>query len=58
MAQALYKHCFSFDLLSLFQDLLVAPEEDIGMLQILQALVLPLVVVRHRQIKPLLSLHC
>ena len=57
MEQAPYEHGFSFDLLSLFQDQLVVLKVDIGRLQIAQALVVPLVVVRHRQIKALLCRH-
>ena len=45
MAQAPLEHGFSFDLLSLFQDLLIAPEVDIGGRQVSEALVLALVVV-------------
>ena len=39
------EHGFAFDLLSLFQDLLIAPEVDIGGRQVADALVLALVVV-------------
>ena len=45
MAQAPLEHGFSFDLLSLFQDLLIAPEVDIGGRQVSEALVVALVVV-------------
>ncbi len=45
MAQALLDHGFSFDLLSLFQDLLNASEVDIGWRQVPKALVVALVVV-------------
>ena len=45
MAQAPLEHGFAFDLLSLFQDLLIAPEVDIGGRQVAEALVVALVVV-------------
>ena len=45
MAQSPLEHGFSFNLLSLFQDLLIAPEVDICGRQIAEALVLALVVV-------------
>ena len=45
MAQAPFVHGFSFDLLSLFQDLLCAPKVDVGGRQVAQALVVPVVVV-------------
>lgn len=45
MAQAPLEHGFSFDLLSLFQDLRIAPEVDIGGRQVSEALVVALVVV-------------
>ena len=45
MAQAPLEHGFSFDLLSLFQYPLIAPEVDIGGRQVSEALVVALVVV-------------
>ena len=45
MAQAPLEHGFAFDLLSLFQYLLIAPEVDIGGRQVAEALVVALVVV-------------
>ena len=45
VAQAPGEHGFLFDLLSLFQDLLIAPEVDIGGRQVSEALVVALVVV-------------
>lgn len=45
MAQAPLEHGFAFDLLSLFQDLLIAPEVDIGGRQVAEALVVALVIV-------------
>ena len=45
MAQAPLNHGFSLDLLSLFQDLLIAPEVDIGGRQVSDALVVTPVVV-------------
>ncbi|WCR15037.1 hypothetical protein JHW44_06390 [Paracoccus seriniphilus] len=45
MAQAPDEHGFSFDLLSLFQDLLCAPAIDISGRQVPKALMVALVVV-------------
>src|SRR6056297_1552349 len=45
MAQAPGEHGSSLDLLSLFQDLLCAPEVDVGGRQVSKALVVALVVV-------------
>ena len=45
MAQAPCAHGFTFDFLSLFQELLIALEVDIGGRQVAQALVVSLVVV-------------
>ena len=45
MAQAPLEHGFPFDLLSLFQDLLCAPEVDVGGRQVSKALVVAMVVV-------------
>jgi len=45
VAQAPLEHGFSFDLLSLFQDLLIAAEVDIGGRQVSEALVVALIVV-------------
>jgi len=45
VAQAPREHGFSFDLLSLFQDLLTPPEVHVGGRQVSKALVVALVVV-------------
>lgn len=45
VAQAPLEHGFSFDLLSLFQDLLIAPEVDVGGRHVSKALVVAAVVV-------------
>ena len=45
MAQAPFEHGFAFELLSLFQDLLLAPEVDIGGRQVAEALLGALVVL-------------
>ena len=45
MAQAPLEHGFSFDLLSLFQDFLIAPKVDVSGRQVAQALVVALVIV-------------
>jgi hypothetical protein len=45
VAQAPLEHGFSFDLLSLLQDLLIAPEVDIGGRHVSKALVVAAVVV-------------
>ena len=45
MAQAPLEHGFSFDLLSLFQDLFIAPEVDVGGRHVSKALVVAAVVI-------------
>jgi len=45
VAQAPLEHGFSFDLLSLFQDFLIAPKVDVSGRQVAQALVVALVIV-------------
>ncbi len=45
MAQAPLEHGFAFYLLSLFQDVLIAAEVDVGGRQVAEALVVALVVV-------------
>ena len=45
MAQAPLEHGFAFDLLSLFQDLLIAPEVDVGGRHVSKALMVAAIVV-------------